>query len=136
MLVLMLLLTGCATAQNPGATPTTPSKGDPVPVTVEKTGGFAGVKETITVDETGKWTKAGTSGRLTVAQSQQLQLLASDTKLAVEAAEVRPQTKCRDSFEFAVTVGNTTVRYVDCPTDGPPPAVASQIVSLVTSAVS
>lgn len=105
-------------------------------MTVLKTGGFAGVKELVTVDETGKWTKAGKSGRLTVAQSQQLQLLASNPKLAIEAAEVRPQTKCRDAFEYSVTAGKTTVQYVECPTDGPPPAVASQIVSLVSSATS
>ena len=105
-----------------------------MPVSVSRTGGIAGIKETITVDATGKWTKAGNSGRLTVEQSQQLQQLAANPNLVREAGETRAQTKCADAFNYTVTAGSVTVQYVDGPTDGPPPAVASQIVSLVTTA--
>ncbi len=107
-----------------------------MPVTVEKTGGFAGVTEKITIDESGKWTKGQASGRLTVEKSQQLQELAANPKLAAEATQTRPQTQCRDAFEYSVTAGKTTVRYVDCSTDGPLPETASKIVELVNEAIS
>jgi hypothetical protein len=137
LLVSALLLTACS------GTTGAPEPGGPAGqlVTVEKTGGFAGVQEAVLVDPSGKWTVTGQAagsttegGRLTMADSEKLQALAADPRFAVEASATRAPTKCADAFAFAVTVGTATVRYSDCSSDSPLPAVASEIADLVMAA--
>ncbi len=111
---------------------------DPVPVVVARTGGFAGVMDTITVGPDGKWTHptaVKNTGELDLALFVKLQELAKDPRLAAEAAATPPPTKCNDAFDYVVTAGTATVRYTDCPGDTFQPRVAMQIVDLLEDAV-
>lgn len=112
---------------------------DPVRVAVARTGGFAGVMDTITVDTDGSWTHptgVTTSGRLDGWLFVKLQQLTKDQRLRAEAQVTAPPTTCRDAFDYVVTAGDATVRYTDCPGDTFQPAVAKQIADLLEDAVS
>src|SRR5512139_2365643 len=93
-LLLLFVLAGCAsTTGGPGSSGGSPSASSPsaVAITIEKTGGIAGVRDTVQVDALGGWTRSDktgktTSGQLTAAQATELQALAADPKLATEAA--------------------------------------------------
>lgn len=116
-----------------------PSVGDPV-VTLVRTGGFAGMHDQVTIGADGTWTatdRGGNrrSGRLTDQQRTQLRGLAADPRLANEAAQARPPTKCADVFEYELTVNTTRTKFVDCPTDADLPRAAIAVVALVTQAV-
>jgi hypothetical protein len=142
-LLFVLLLAGCAsTTGGPGDSPAASSPAMPaVAITVEKSGGIAGVRDTIQIDAAGNWTrsnKAGqtTSGKLTAAQVTQLQALAADPKLATEAAAAAQAapTKCNDTFNYAISAGPVTLRFTDCPSDSFQPAAAKALVSFVEQA--
>lgn len=130
---LLFVLTGCASGD-----PTTPSPSaeQKLTVTVARSGGIAGVRESINVDGTGEWihtagSDASKTGQLTADQVNQLQKLATDTRLPAEAATVAGPSKCADAFTYAVTAGAVTVRFVDCGTDSFQPPAAKAIVDYV-----
>lgn len=105
-----------------------------------RTGGFAGVQDTLVVQPDGRWrrtrrTAAAASGQLTAPQREELRRLAADPRLAAEATRTRPPTRCRDAFSYTVTVAGTTVGYVDCPADPDRPAAAVEVVRLLTRAI-
>ncbi|WP_370351622.1 hypothetical protein [Catenulispora sp. EB89] len=103
---------------------------DPAPnITVERTGGFAGVKDIIDVAPHGSWTatnKGGIrrTGELTPEQNTRIQTLAADPRIAAEAGRSRPPTRCRDAYSYVVTVGAVRVAFVDCPADADQPAAS------------
>lgn len=104
-----------------------------------RTGGFAGVQDTLVVQPDGRWrrtqrTAPAVSGQLTAPQQEQLRRLAADPRLAAEAARTPPPTGCRDAFSYTVTVAGTTVSYVDCPADPDQPVAAAELVRLLTGA--
>ncbi|KAB1912063.1 hypothetical protein, partial [Micromonospora sp. AMSO31t] len=114
---LLTPLAGCA--QN-GATPASggPAPATAAPVVLTKSGGIVGLKDTVTVQPDGRWTRvdrAGTShtGRLSDADLDRLRQLATDSRLAAEAAATVPATMCADAFSYRLTVGPTTTGYVD-----------------------
>jgi hypothetical protein len=122
----------------PGSTPpgSTAAAG---PVIVVRTGGFAGVRDTLVVQPDGRWrrtqrTAAARSGQLTASQQEQLRRFAADPRLAAEAARTPPPTRCRDAFSYTVTVAGTTVGYVDCPADPDQPVAAAELVRLLAGA--
>jgi len=142
--LLLLLVTmiggaaGCARhSSDPPSSPSSPSSpaGD-VTVVVHRTGGIAGMDDTVTVKPDGSWTatsRRGAStrmGQLTDAQRDQLRTLAADPRLGQEAGSTPGKTKCADAFNYTVTVGAHLVAYTDCPTDQTPPA-ASAVAKLV-----
>ncbi|NUT38161.1 MAG: hypothetical protein HOV79_34360 [Hamadaea sp.] len=141
--VALALLVACA----PGPAPT-PASTDvlaPTPAArftaldVRRAGGIAGVDDRVAVSAQGAWSasgKAGSAKQGTLSQSQLDTLIAyaADPRLAKEATEQRAPTACRDAFSYVVTVDALTVAYVDCPTDGPSPQVASSIVGVLTDA--
>lgn len=139
-LAVLLLAAGCS-ANPGGATDASPqaSPKDPVTVVVARTGGFAGVMDTITVSGDGTWshpTSVTATGKLDPAQVAQLQKLATDPRLAAEAATTAAPTKCNDAFDYTVTAGAVTLSFTDCPSDTFQPAAAMQIVDFVEDAVS
>jgi hypothetical protein len=139
-LALLLALTGCSSAGGggPQPAPQTSTK-DPVTVVVARTGGFAGVMDTITVRPDGTWTHPTgltVTGKVDPAKFATLQQLATDPRLATEAAATSAPTKCNDAFDYTVTAGALTVSYTDCPSDAYQPVVTKQIVDLVEKAVS
>jgi hypothetical protein len=110
-----------------------------VAVVVVRTGGFAGVMDTITVSGDGSWThptSVTASGKLEPAQVTQLQQLATDPRLAAEAATTAAPTKCNDAFDYTVTAGAVTITFTECPSDTFQPVAAMQIVDFVEDAVS
>ena len=108
-------------------------------VVVARTGGFAGVMDTITVSGDGSWTHPTAltvNGKLEPAEVAKLQKLATDPRLAAEAAATGAPTMCNDAFDYTVTAGPVTVSFTDCPSDPVQPVVAKQIVEFVQDAVS
>jgi hypothetical protein len=116
----------------------------PLPqIMLQRSGGFAGLKDTVSVDPQGAWNvtnRAGTrsSGALTAEQLTTVRTLATDPRLADEAGRTRPPTRCRDAFTYQLTVGGTRIEYVDCPADPDQPtasiALAKAIVGYTISA--
>jgi hypothetical protein len=108
-------------------------------ITLRRVGGFAGFSDHVTVDAKGAWTKTDKSGKtttgtLTAGQLDSLVAYAADPQLSKEATRGQKTTKCSDSFTYVLTVDSLSVGYVDCPTDGEMPQVATKIVSLLAQA--
>lgn len=129
---------GCA-SQSAGAAAhssgsgSTPEAAPLPPIVVQRTGGFAGRKDTVTVDPTGAWSatdRGGTqkAGSLTPAQLTTIRALATDPRLPAEAGQRRPPTRCRDAFAYQLTVGGTHIEYVDCPADADQPTASIALV--------
>jgi hypothetical protein len=132
-----LVLSGCAsTGGPPGPAASTPGPAGVVPpITVIRTGGIAGVHDTLHVDATGAWTltnKAGVTknGTFTAADLAALAPLASDPRLLTEATVPPPATKCRDAFNYAVAIAGMHISYTDCPTDPTPEATVALVQKL------
>lgn len=112
-----------------GAPPTAP--GSLPRITVRRTGGFAGVEQTLVVRPDGQWAWGGADaggaprgGRLTAAQRRELARLAGLPVLAAEARQKARPPQCADGFAYRLTVGSLTVSWVDCDRVTPPTAVA------------
>jgi hypothetical protein len=141
-LVLLLLLAGCSSSPDtPGGSPDAPPSPtkEAVTVVVARTGGFAGVMDTITVSGDGSWTHPtalNVNGKLDAAQVANLQKLATDPRLDAEAATTAAPTMCNDAFDYTVTAGQVTISFTDCPGDAFQPVVAKQIVDFVQDAIS
>lgn len=108
-------------------------------ITVQRSGGFAGLKDTIDLAPSGTWTattKGGAqrSGELAPEQTTRIHTLAADPRIAAEAAASRPPTRCRDAFSYILTVGAVRVVFVDCPSDPGQPAASLALVKQVLSA--
>lgn len=107
-------------------------------VTVERTGGFVGIDQHITVEPDGRWTYyrsrvgagSGTPvrGRLNEPQLADLQALLADPKLGREVAE---SSECADGFVYTLVTGATKVQWADCGTGAPPTAM--RVVDLLST---
>ncbi|MGR6322473.1 hypothetical protein Q2K19_13245 [Micromonospora soli] len=109
-----------------------------VEVVLTKSGGIAGLTDTITVRPDGRWTRvdrAGTArtGQLDAADLDRLRRLTADPRLAAEATATST-TMCADAFTYQLTVGPITTGYVDCPPEATPPAGTAAVVDLLTRA--
>jgi hypothetical protein len=134
--LLVFVLPACSRA---GSEPSSPPEPAGARVVVTRSGGIAGVNDTIILEPAGQWTRidrAGErhSGQLTDAQRARLTALATDPGLIGESAPPAASTRCRDAFHYALTVGSIRVSYVDCPADGALPVTAMSLVDLVTEA--
>ncbi|WP_194905399.1 protealysin inhibitor emfourin [Catenulispora rubra] len=126
---------GGATGRSPGDGPTSDTGSLPQ-IAVQRTGGFAGLKDTVTVDPHGTWNatdRAGThtSGSLAADQLTEIRTLATDPRLATEAGQTRPPTRCRDAFAYRLTVGGRQIEFVDCPADPDQPVASIELVKKV-----
>jgi len=110
-------------------------------VTLVRSGGIAGLTETITVQPDGKWQRGNgrsveRTGRLTSAQLSKLKALAADPRLDAEADRLAPGTnRCNDAFTYLLNVDSKLIRYEQCG-QGEPPKVTMEIVTLLQSATS
>ena len=119
-----------------GATPR--PHASPQGVQLVKTGGIAGVNETVTVKPDGSWyridgkrnTKA--SGKLTDAQMAALQQLLTDPKLLTEGGKAG-SGHCADGFEYLLVVEYRLIHYTACG-QGTKPEVTLKIIGLLQSA--
>ncbi|SCG13811.1 hypothetical protein GA0070610_0002 [Micromonospora echinofusca] len=148
------VLSGCTTTAPPdraapsatdrpasGTTAPPPAEPTPAParVVLTRSGGIAGRGDTVTVEPDGRWSvvdRAGSrrTGRLSGADLDRLRRLVADPALAAEAGRPSAPTACRDAFSYRLTVGTVETGYVDCPTDGGPPATARAVVELLVGA--
>lgn len=108
-------------------------------VTVQRTGGIAGLNDLIELDSTGSWTHTARgdqrrAGQLSAAQLDRLRTLAADPRLAAEAVRPSDQPGCADGFSYLIIAKGTQVRYSDCAAGGMPVA-ANEIFTFVTQAV-
>ncbi|MFC4146570.1 hypothetical protein ACFO0M_09915 [Micromonospora mangrovi] len=138
---LLIALTGCATT---GSTPSAPNAASPsattgVRVVLTKSGGIAGLRDTVTVEPDGRWTVADKTGatrtgQLSPADLDRLRQLTTDPKLAAEPADTAAPTNCADAFTYQLTAGSRTTGFVDCPTDPDRPATTAAVADLLTRA--
>ena len=135
---LLLPLAGCARTDAPPVLTDGPSP-LATEVVLVKSGGIAGLSDTVRVEPDGHWTRtdrAGASreGQLATEKLTRLRQLAADPRLAAEAAVTVPPTMCADAFTYRLTIGPNQVGYVDCPPETTPPAVTAQVVDLLNGA--
>jgi hypothetical protein len=110
-----------------------------LPITLLRTGGIAGVHDWAYIDPTGAWqssNKAGEkkTGQLTQEQFTQLQALAHDPHVAVEAATPTKAPSCMDGFNYSVTVDVSEILFQDC-AHSSEPRVAKAILGVVQGAI-
>lgn len=140
VLVVTGLLAGCATpttaADSPGTTTSSaapPSASALVlpTVTLTRTGGIAGVNQTIVVSASGAWTytdkrtNATTAGQFTQPQLVQLGQLALDPRVAQEVLQSPSAGTCSDAFNYTLAIGPQTTTFEDC--GGARPAIHSMV---------
>ncbi|WP_431877195.1 hypothetical protein [Micromonospora marina] len=135
---LLVPLAGCARTEAPPVITDGPSP-LAAEVVLVKSGGIAGVRDTVTVRPDGHWTKtdrtgASQEGRLAVADFARLQRLATDPRLAAEATATENPDNCADGFTYRLTVGPAESGYVDCGPAARQPAVTAEVVELLTRA--
>lgn len=135
-----LPLAGCgngdgASGGGGGGTPAPPAA---QPVSLLRSGGIAGTRETVTVAPDGAWTHVGpqarTSGTLSADQRDRLTRMGADPALAAEAARPSAMVTCADGYDLALTVGGTTVRWLECGPDAAAPPLSAQIARLLADA--
>ena len=101
------------------AAPATSAPAGPMTITFTRSGGIAGVHQTVVIDASGNWTytdqRKGQSekGTLTPAQLAQLAQLATDPRVA-EEVRGGGTSVCNDAFQYALTIGNQMYRFEDC----------------------
>lgn len=141
----ILALAGCAGPVNGGITQPTAdpydrhskepnaSKSAWIRVVFKRTGGFAGVRQRVVVTPSGHWTytEQGRTdeGSLTPAQSRELQRLARRIGPDDVTGKERDGSVCRDTFQYSLTAGGTTVTWGPC--HGRPSHALSEIVRLL-----
>ncbi|NES39031.1 hypothetical protein G3554_23185 [Micromonospora sp. PPF5-17] len=105
-------------------------------VTVQRSGGLAGVTQEIVVESDGRWRyrvsrgrDAGTAktGRLNAAQLKRLHLLLGDPSFG---SAFYPRS-CADGFHYSLRTGQRRVEWDDCGR-GNPAEVVRAIVALLT----
>jgi hypothetical protein len=108
-------------------------------VSLNRSGGLAGLAQTVAVLPDGSWTfseirrdKIERTGQLTAAQRRQLNDLLARPALAKEAKIARRQpAKCSDDYLYTLTTGGRTVRWSDCDGQAGRPKTAAAIADLL-----
>ncbi|OWV09862.1 hypothetical protein B5D80_08440 [Micromonospora wenchangensis] len=132
---------GTATTGTPAGTPATGTPGDPGTrdagadrVVLTRSGGFAGNRDTVTVEPDGRWTttdRAGATraGRLDPAALDRLRMLVGPATRG--GAGTPSDDGCADTYRYQLTVGTTRVDWTDCPTGPQPPAATQELAALL-----
>lgn len=138
-----------AGAESSGPTPTTvPATTPPAPagpagtsltgtVTMQRSGGFAGVMQSVVIGADGAWTftdrRAGTvrHGQLNPFQRQRLAQVLTDPALARQAATVSTSVGvCSDGYLYQITWGSQRTRLMWCGSVGNHPAAVAVITAI------
>ena len=105
---------------------------------VARTGGIAGLMQSLIITPDGAWTfadeRSGASeqGQLTAAQRQQLISLVTNPALAVEAAKPGAEG-CADAFLYVFALVQATYQYEQCGDPSQRP-LTEQVLKLLTDA--
>ncbi len=132
-------LAGCSTpASGPGPVPTGPSASDQVsglitPISITRTGGIVGVRQSLDISADGSWvftdskTRQSSRGAFTAAQLTTLNALLTDPKLIQQMTErSAPAGVCADGFDYTIKFGAAdSFSFSDC--GDMQPAVAAVI---------
>lgn len=102
-------------------------------VSLRRSGGLAGLAQTVVVSGGGAWTLTDArqrgverAGQLTADQRRQLTNLLTRSALSKEAKVAQRQPpKCGDAFIYTLTTGELTVRWSDCAGAGQPQTAAA-----------
>jgi hypothetical protein len=93
------------------------------PMAIIRTGGFAGVHETLEIDGDGRWTYsdgrgASRAGQLDEAARTRLATIQADPGLAAEIARI-PDIGCCDQFDYELRISERTYTFEDLGDIGP-----------------
>jgi hypothetical protein len=125
---------------SPGSTSTTAGGGvRATGVSITRTGGIAGVMQTLVISADGTWTytdrKSGNtqSGKFTTSQGQDLARLAADPAIVAESRDGGAPPGCADGYIYTIAVGEASTRYEQCGAATKRP-VTDQLLALVHEA--
>ncbi|MFC7550643.1 hypothetical protein [Plantactinospora sp. GCM10030261] len=131
----------------PGTPATPPSQASPAPkpsgsravpagvrIEVTRSGGFAGLAETVVVEPNGQWARDGSGARstgwLTATERSRLTALLSDPRLGREAGD-HLREGCADTYRWTLAAGSVKVTYDECLPPGDRPAATVAVVTYV-----
>jgi len=107
----------------------------PPTVTLERTGGIAGIRESVTVDPDGSWRRTSrtgaTAGTMTAEQRNRLTRMAADPALTAEAGRPTEPAACADGYALTLRVAGTAVRWSECDPETGGPPVSARIARLI-----
>jgi hypothetical protein len=135
---------GTAATPTPAATTPAPDTGGPAQgdssltgtVTMQRSGGFAGVMQSVEIAPDGAWTytdrRAGTvrHGRLSSVQRQRLVRSLADPALTREQAVSAPVGVCSDGYLYQITSDRMRMKFVWCGSVGNRPALVAVITAI------
>jgi hypothetical protein len=107
-------------------------------VTVTRSGGIAGVRQSVEIVFDGSWTytdeKSGASerGSLTAAQRTELLRLVSDPAFLAELSQTPSTSGCADAFSYSIKVGQDTATASDCGLPGT--SLTASVLKLIADA--
>jgi len=137
--VMLFGLAGCATPLPGSGSPMPATTRPPTTVTITRTGGFAGVHQSIAIAPDGSWVytdakNAGASqrGQLTAAQETQLLSAVVDPAFGAQLRQRDTTVQCNDAFQYTVDVAGESQSYSDCPAVSRP--VVDQAMKLIKDA--
>jgi hypothetical protein len=129
-----------APTTDPPNTPAPPGAGSGklalAKLSVTRTGGMAGVQQTVQISPDGSWVYTNKRsngldrGQLSTSQQQQLARLISDPGLMREARMSPAPGDCADAYHDLLTVGEATIQYDQCSASGSRP-VTEQLLNFV-----
>jgi hypothetical protein len=133
-MLVVLALAGCGAPAGPAPVGGV-SAAHPYPLTIQRTGGIAGVNESITVRSDGGWSytaargKPAAQGTLTADVLDQVTQTVSNPAFA---ADVRggKAGQCADAFSYAVSIGPETSTFEEC--GGPDRPLFSALMSVLS----
>jgi hypothetical protein len=89
-------------------------------LTITRTGGLAGVRQTLSLKPDGSWiyadTRNGATGRGTLTSSQRAAVVqvVTDPQLIAQLSQRTPPAVCNDGFVYALQLGSETFSFNDC----------------------
>jgi hypothetical protein len=120
--VLVFGLAGCASQIPSVPAPLSSTTRPPTTITITRTGGIAGVHQSIAIAPDGSWVysdvKAGSSGQqgqLTAAQEAQLLSAVADPSFADQLRQRDTSAQCSDAFQYTIDIAGESQSYSDCP---------------------
>jgi len=107
-----LALTACASPPAPLGDPSQSARTQVAlpALDIVRTGGFAGVNETLSIDSSGAWSGPRGDGQLSVTARTRLAQILADPALPGQVAAA-PTGGCCDMFQYALEVGDRTYAF-------------------------